>query len=102
KDMFPLRLDPWEIIGAAVATLHLEPVRERLLGVGTSRVKKMERVRPAPEDFRLGTGPRELWQRLDGKRTVAEWLRRYEEPDQHLTLCRTLYLLIETDLAALD
>jgi eukaryotic-like serine/threonine-protein kinase len=102
KDAFPLRLDPWEIIGAAVATLHLEPVRERLLGAGTSRVKKMERVRPLPEDFRLGTGPRELWQRLDGKRTVAEWLRRYEEPEQHLTLCRTLYLLIETDLAVLD
>jgi serine/threonine-protein kinase len=102
REAFPLRLDPWEILGAAVANLHLEPVRERLLGVAAQRVRRVERERPTPEDFRLGTGPRELWQRLDGKRTVADWLRRYEEPTQHLTLCRTLYLLIETDLAALD
>jgi len=29
-------------------------------------------------------------------------MKRYEQPEQLLTLCRTLYLLIETDLAVLD
>jgi hypothetical protein len=29
-------------------------------------------------------------------------MRRYEQPEQLLTLCRTLFLLIESDLAALD
>jgi serine/threonine-protein kinase len=102
REAFPLRLDPWEILGAAVAVLPLDPVRERLVAVSTSHVRRVERPRPVPEDFRLGSGPRELWNRLDGKRTVGEWLKRYEEPDQHLTLCRTLYLLLETNLAALD
>jgi serine/threonine-protein kinase len=102
RDAFPLRLDPWEIVGAAVAELTLEPLRDRLLQVAEKKVKRVERVRPAPEDFRLGAGPRELWSRLDGRRTVGDWLRRYEEPEQHLTLCRTLYLLVETELVALE
>ena len=35
---------------------------------------------------------------------AANWERatRYEQPEQLLTLCRTLFLLIESDLAALD
>jgi serine/threonine-protein kinase len=102
KDAFPLRLDPWEILGAAVANLTLEPLRDRLLVVAEKKARRVERVRPTPEDFRLGAGPRELWSRVDGRRTVGEWLRRYEEPEQHLTLCRTLYLLIETELVAFD
>ena len=70
--------------------------------MASKRVRRVERQRPTPEHFRVGAGPRELWQRLDGKRTVGEWMRRYEQPEQLLTLCRTLFLLIESDLAALD
>ena len=38
----------------------------------------------------------------EGRRTVAEWMRRYEQPEQFLTLCRTLYLLLETGLATIE
>jgi serine/threonine-protein kinase len=102
REAFPLGLDAFEILGAGVAGLPLENVRGRLQKIGAKRVKRVERQRPSPEHFRVGAGPRELWQRLDGKRTVGEWIRRYEQPEQLLTLCRTLYLLIESDLAALD
>ncbi len=47
----------------------------------------------------MGAGPRELLQRLDGKRSVGEWMRRYEQPEQLVTLCRTLYLVIEAELS---
>jgi serine/threonine-protein kinase len=102
REAFPLGLDAFEILGAGVAGLPMEPVRVRLDKLAQKRVRRVERQRPTPEHFRVGAGPRELWQRLDGKRTVGEWMRRYEQPEQLLTLCRTLFLLIESDLAALD
>jgi serine/threonine-protein kinase len=102
RESFPLGLDAFEILGAGVAGLPLENVRGRLERVAAKRVRRVERPRPTPEHFRVGAGPRELWQRLDGKRTVNDWIRRYDQPEQLLTLCRTLYLLIESDLAALD
>jgi serine/threonine protein kinase len=102
REAFPLGLDAFEILGAGVAGLPMEPVRVRLDKMAPKRVRRVERQRPTPEHFRVGAGPRELWQRLDGKRTVGEWMRRYEQPEQLLTLCRTLFLLIEADLAALD
>lgn len=102
RESFPLGLDAFEILGAGVAGLPLEAVRARLDQLASKRVRRVERQRPTPEHFRVGAGPRELWQRLDGKRTVGEWMRRYEQPEQLLTLCRTLFLLIESDLAALD
>jgi serine/threonine-protein kinase len=102
REAFPLGLDAFEILGAGVAGLPMEPVRMRLDRLAPKRVRRVERQRPTPEHFRVGAGPRELWQRLDGKRTVGEWMRRYEQPEQLLTLCRTLFLLIEADLAALD
>jgi serine/threonine-protein kinase len=102
RESFPLGLDAFEILGAGVAGLPLETVRARLDKQAQRRVRRAERARPTPEHFRVGAGPRELWQRLDGKRTVGEWIRRYDQPEQLLTLCRTLFLLIESDLAALD
>jgi serine/threonine-protein kinase len=102
REAFPLGLDAFEILGAGVAGLPLDVVRGRLERMAPRRVRRVERARPTPEHFRVGAGPRELWQRLDGKRTVGEWMRRYEQPEQLLTLCRTLYLLIESELAALE
>ncbi|HEY7956864.1 MAG TPA: protein kinase [Polyangia bacterium] len=102
RESFPLGLDAFEILGAGVAGLPLDVVRARLDRVAQKRVRRIERARPTPEHFRVGAGPRELWQRLDGKRTVGDWIRRYDQPEQRLTLCRTLYLLVEADLAALD
>ena len=102
REAFPLGLDAFEILGAGVAGMPLSTLRTGLDRLADKKVRRIERARPTPEHFRVGAGPRELWQRLDGRRTVAEWMRRYEQPDQLLTLCRTLYLLIESDLAAAD
>jgi serine/threonine protein kinase len=102
RESFPLGLDAFEIIGAGVAGLPLQTVRARLERVAHLHLRRVERTRPTPESFRVGPGPRELWQRLDGRRSIRDWMRRYEQPDQLLTLCRTLYLLLETELAELD
>jgi serine/threonine-protein kinase len=102
REAFPLGLDAFEIIGAGVAGLPLDVVRGRLDAVADFKPRHVERHRPTPESFRVGAGPRELWQRLDGRRTVGDWIRRYDQPDQLLTLCRTLYLLIESEMVALE
>jgi serine/threonine-protein kinase len=102
RESFPLGLDAFEILGAGVAGLPIEFLRGRLELYADQKVHRADRPRPTPEHFRVGAGPRELWQRLDGKRTVGEWMRRYEQPEQLLTLCRTMYLLIESELATLE
>jgi eukaryotic-like serine/threonine-protein kinase len=102
RESFPLGLDAFEIIGAGVAGLPLEAVRLALDPLADFRPVKRDVARPKPEQFRVGSGPHELWQRLDGKRTVGEWMRRYEQPEQLVTLCRTLYLLIEAELTSLN
>jgi hypothetical protein len=102
RESFPLGLDAFEIIGAGVAGLSLDAVKRTLDRIGETRPVRREGARPSPEHFRVGAGPRELWQRLDGKRTVGEWMHRYDQPEQLLTLCLTLFLLIEAELVTLS
>ncbi len=71
RESFPLGLDAFEIIGAGVAGLPLTRVRGALDLVGDRRPVRREAARPAPEQFRVGAGPRELLRRMDGKRTVT-------------------------------
>ena len=98
RESFPLGLDAFEIIGAGVAGLPLARVRGALDLIADRRPLKRDIARPTPEQFRVGAGPRELMTRMDGKRTVGEWMKRYDQPDQLVTLCRTLHLLIEAEL----
>ncbi|MCS6915679.1 MAG: protein kinase [Myxococcales bacterium] len=103
REAFPLGLDAFAIIGAGVAQLPLAQVEQHLQRHAQRRVRRLERERPRPDMFRVGKGPQELWQRLDGQRTVGAWMRRYADvQDQYDTLCHTLYLLIETELAVLE
>ena len=50
----------------------------------------------------IGPTPREVLDMLDGERTVRAWLDQFADPDERLTFLRSLYLLVETDLAELD
>src|SRR5207248_2414290 len=72
RESFPLGLDAFEILGAGVAGMQLPTLRARLDRLNDKKVRRIDRARPTPEHFRVGAGPRELWQRLDGKRTVAD------------------------------
>ena len=39
---------------------------------------------------------------LDGERTLRDWMDQFGDPEELLTFLRSLYLLVETDLAELD
>ncbi len=60
------------------------------------------RTHIAPAAFRLGPTPDEVLHLLDGKWTLRTWMRHFTAPTERLTFLRSLYLLVETDLARFD
>ena len=55
-----------------------------------------------PEVFRLGVRPRQVFDDLDGRFTLIELLRRFDDPDQRQAFARMVYLLLETGLATIS
>ncbi|MEP6654603.1 MAG: DUF4388 domain-containing protein, partial [Myxococcales bacterium] len=102
QDSFPLGLDGFEILGAGVLTFPTQDLEERFAAQGDSHPRRSDRRRIDPEAFHLGPTPRDVLAMLDGKRTLRSWLAEFNGPDERVTFLRSLYLLIETDLAELD
>jgi serine/threonine-protein kinase len=102
REAFPLGIDPFEIVGAGVVAIpeELLHVRYRSLGERTPHARPGLLV--DPDAFRVGPMPRELLARLDGTRTLAQWTRLYGSQEELAAFLRTLYLLIESELASLD
>ena len=98
----PLNLDSFEIMGAGVLTLSLDFLQSRFLAMADFHPHAAAHPRIPLETFRLGSKPRDVWQLLDGKRTVRQLMTRYASTSDTLTFMRLLYLLIETDLARLE
>ncbi len=95
---FPLGLDPFEILGAGVATLPYEYLERRFAGVIDRRPRAVANARVNPDAFRLGGTPREIWNVLDGSLTIRDWMGRLVSPDEMLTFLRTIFLLVEAGL----
>ena len=102
QDGFPLGLDGFEILGAGVLTLPANELEARFEAMRDSRPRRAERRRIDPDAFHLGPTPREVLALLDGERTLGSWFEHFSVPDERATFLRSLYLLIETDLAELD
>jgi len=101
-DSFPLGLDTFEILGAGVVNLPQDLLEQRFATLLDYRPIATGHVRVEPEAFRIGPTPREVLGLLDGERTLRAWMEQFTEPDELLTFLRSLYLLVETDLAQLD
>jgi hypothetical protein len=99
---FPLGLDTFEILGAGVVTLPGELLEQRFSPLVDYRPVATSNRRVQPEAFCIGPTPREVLELLDGERTLRAWMDQFSEPEERLTFLRSLYLLVETDLAQLD
>ncbi|MBI4509448.1 MAG: protein kinase [Deltaproteobacteria bacterium] len=99
NESFPLGLDAFEVLGAGATALGQEPIEQwsQPLMSKTPRATKHPRV--VPEAFRLGSYPRDVYNRLDGRHSVRELVARYTSADDRLAFLRTLYLLVHTELA---
>jgi serine/threonine-protein kinase len=102
QENFPLGLDTFEILGAGVVGLPAALLEQRFAPLYDYRPTATRRGRLQPEAFRIGPTPREVLEMLDGARTLREWVDQYADPDERVTFLRSLYLLVETDLAELD
>jgi serine/threonine-protein kinase len=99
---FPLGLDTFEILGAGVVTLPSELLEQRFAPLVDYRPVATHNRRVQPEAFRIGPTPREVLELVDGERTLRGWMDQFSEPEERLTFLRSIYLLVETDLAQLD
>jgi eukaryotic-like serine/threonine-protein kinase len=102
QDGFPLGLDTFEILGAGVVNLPADLLEQRFEPLVDYRPVATNNRRVQPEAFRIGPTPRDVLELLDGERTLRAWMDQFSEPEERLTFLRSLYLLVETDLAQLD
>jgi Domain of unknown function (DUF4388) len=102
KASFPLGLDTFEILGAGVVSLPAELLEQKFGPLLDYSPMATQQVRVQPEAFRIGPTPREVVELLDGQRTLRTWVDHFSAPEERLTFLRSLYLLVETDLAQLD
>ena len=102
QDSFPLALDAFEILGAGVLTVPYAELEDRFAKLLAARPKRSDRRRIDPDAFRLGPTPREVLALLEGERTLRSWMVQFTAPDELVTFLRSLYLLVEADLAEMD
>jgi hypothetical protein len=102
QENFPLGLDTFEILGSSVVNLPYELLTQRFDPLLDYRPVATRRGRVEPEAFRIGPTPREVLNLLDGGRTLRDWMNQFGDREELLTFLRSLYLLVETDLAELD
>ena len=102
QESFPLGLDAFEILGAGVLTVPFEDLEARFSSLLDSKPRRSDRRRIDPDAFRLGPTPREVLGLLEGERTMRSWMAQFTAPDELATFLRSLYLLVETDLAEMD
>jgi len=99
QESAPLGLEAFEIIGAGVQALSEEMLIKRLQSSMSKRPRSVSTPPVPPEVFRLGSQPREIFDRLDGRRTLLELLQQYDDAEQRQSFARIVYLLLQTQLA---
>jgi eukaryotic-like serine/threonine-protein kinase len=102
QESFPLGLDTFEMLGAGVVSLPADLLENRFSTLADLHPNAAARRRFDPEAFKIGPTPHTVLDILDGRRTLRDWLASFTDPDERVTFLRTLYLLVETDLAQLD
>jgi hypothetical protein len=102
REAFPLGIDPFEIVGAGVVAIPEDLLNARYRPQGETTPCARPGLLVDPDAFRVGPMPRELLARLDGGRTLGQWMRLYGSEQELTAFLRTLYLLLETDLASLE
>jgi serine/threonine-protein kinase len=101
-ESFPLGLDTFEIMGAGVVNLAPDLLEARFAPLGDLRPTAVTPRRFDPDAFKIGPTPGAVLAMLSGEKTLRDWRASFSDPDERLTFLRTLYLLLETDLAQLD
>lgn len=99
RDAFPLDLDPFEVLGAGAMAVQFERIEAWIDAHRDERFVAARKPAFSPEQLRLGAAPRDVFNQLDGSRSVGELVDRYDDVEQRTRFMRVLYLLVMTELA---
>ena len=102
REAFPLGLDAFEVLGAGASHMSAQSIEAWLTANGHRVATASKNPRVVPEAFRLGGYPRDVYDRLDGRVVLRDFAARFTDQDERLAFLRTLYLLVQTELAFLD
>ena len=102
QEAAPLGLDAFEVLAAGVTALPAELLAERLENAMQHKLRAVSPPLVPPDVFRVGGYPSQVYDQLDGERTLAELLDRSEDPDATASFARMTYLLLECGLASLE
>jgi serine/threonine protein kinase len=99
RESFPLGLDAFEVLGAGATALPAEQLELWGQPFAEHCPIAAKNPRVVPEAFRLGSYPRDVYNRLDGRNTLRQLTARFTNFDDRLAFLRTLYLLVQSELA---
>jgi hypothetical protein len=99
QECAPVGLNAFELIGAGVQELPEEIVMRRLQRHLDLRLRPVSPLPVPPEVFRIGGGPRELYDSLGRGVTGRDLLDRIDDRQQRMARARLLHLLLETGIA---
>jgi serine/threonine-protein kinase len=102
RESAPLGLDAFELVGSGVRQMSAQLLQARIEPLRYRRIRSISPLRVPPEVFRLGGDVRRVYDRLDGHRTLAELLDRYDDEEECDVFTRIVYLLVETGMAEAD
>lgn len=102
KDAVPLGLDAFELIEAGVKSMEDKLLIQRLAPLIHKRPMKVSPPPAPPEVFRVDGLPRQVYDSLDGERTVSEILVSDDAIRDPTAMGQILYLLIECGMARIE
>jgi serine/threonine protein kinase len=98
REAFPLDFNAFEILGAGAMAQADEVTDAWMAKHGTVRLRASRTRRVGPERFEV-KGLVELFEMLDGKRSVVDIVEAQSTPEERMRFGRMLCLLSECDLA---
>jgi serine/threonine-protein kinase len=99
RESFPLGLDAFEVLGAGATALPVDMVEAWAQPHFDRSPVAAKNGRVVPEAFRLGSYPRDVYNRLDGRNALRQLVSRHTNVSDRVAFLRTLYLLHQTELA---
>jgi hypothetical protein len=98
REAFPLDFNAFEILGAGAMALPEDVIEVWVARFGEARLRASRTRRVGPERFEV-KGLTELFDTLDGSRTVGEMVDKHSDRNERLRIARSLCLLESCDLA---
>ena len=102
KPSIPLGLDAFEVIWAAVQDLPNGALEERIKPMLDERPTAVFPPPVPPDRLRLGSYPREIYERLDGASSLDVMLQDARTKEEWRKLAGMVYMLIQCGLATID